>query len=640
MKKSASVSDRDDLANLGEFAISPSGDEIAFQLSGGAHSDGSGSEGSVYVRNATDERRTAPIGADARELKWSPDGRRIGYLQDGGVFSYDVSADTTVRVTDGSKRITGYDWGPSGERIVTVVLDDPEPASPQFGLSPDQFVETERLNHRAAQFGFDAPRRLETTRLHSGETVPLTESGRPGFQNFRDRMNPSWSRTGDIAYLANERDHPDRTETLDVFTVSPVSGANERVTNSDLRITEIEWSPTGDRLAFVGKQPRNRYRPSDLYVTDGTAEGAVESLTDDWDRPIHTVDWLSDDTLVCTTGDRGKLKGVIVDIKEGVGAQIDPFESDESLDLEIAAAGGRMAFKKQTPRKTTDLCTSLVTADGTVSAVERITDTNAEYFSQFEGPKTKKIRVEGAGGDELEAYVHFPPGADEERPEQYPCIFALRMGFSIYAVPKFSFDHYYWARENYAVVELNYHGSGSYGSDFSESVFGEDLSLEVTDVINCASEIRGRNWCESERMFLKGSSIGGTMAGQIVTETDMFSAAIADRSTHNFYGSFGATNLYTLHEAEWGTPWDDPDAFREMSVIEDVDRIDTPMLLIVSGRDQASPPSQSEQLHACLKLTDTPSKLLKYPDETHLIRDPDILKHKLHVETEWLDRFS
>ena len=66
-----------------------------------------------------------------------------------------------------------------------------------------------------------------------------------------------------------------------------------------------------------------------------------------------------------------------------------------------------------------------------------------------------------------------------------------------------------------------------------------------------------------------------------------------------------------------GTPWEDPEYFREISPLTYADRIRTPLLIQHSERDIRTTIAQAEALFTVLRTMRRPVRLLRVPEENH-----------------------
>src|SRR5260370_15023835 len=74
---------------------------------------------------------------------------------------------------------------------------------------------------------------------------------------------------------------------------------------------------------------------------------------------------------------------------------------------------------------------------------------------------------------------------------------------------------------------VNYRGSTGYGQKFADAVFGDQNGNEAQDVIyGVSAALRRYLWLDRDRMGVEGVSYGGELSDWVITQTNMFKAAI------------------------------------------------------------------------------------------------------------------
>lgn len=176
-------------------------------------------------------RRLTPSGSDIDSYQWSPDGRRIAYLDGRGALWF-VRPDGTGRelLAASSPRRSPWalTWSPDGKAIAVLARD---PAA--------------------------GPPTPQTYDLHLRIFVVPTDGGAPRRLPTGDVGGLAWSPRGDeIAYVTDGR----------VWVIR--SDGSDRHPLHIYNLGEPTWSPDGARLAFGGPVRRGRYiaRYAGIYV--------------------------------------------------------------------------------------------------------------------------------------------------------------------------------------------------------------------------------------------------------------------------------------------------------------------------------------------------------------------------------------
>lgn len=140
--------------------------------------------------------------------------------------------------------------------------------------------------------------------------------------------------------------------------------------------------------------------------------------------------------------------------------------------------------------------------------------------------------------------------------------------------------------------------------------------IDAADIVAGIERLIDAGVCDPSRVGLTGISHGGFLAAWMATQHPQLFAAVApvcpitdwnlQRLTTNI-PSFNARFLQGQADAP-------------PCAVAHIEKVRAPMLLIAGGRDQCTPPSQAQVLHAALRMAGKQSELVVYPMEGHGIR--------------------
>lgn len=684
-----------DVTSVLDTAVSPDGERVAF-LTREYDPSEDDQVASLWVVPADGSREPHRLtrASSAGSPTWSPDGSRLGFIatrdrdpdlrvgQDnedeeaedeegaddgddkGGedeeeeadsengepkpqVWAFDMELGGDARqLTTHEQGVSEFDWGPEGERIVVAARDPTDEEQEYLDQREDDGpIELERLQHKAEGQGWldEVTTYLFVVDVESREAERLDEANDGGYDYFGG-LGPVWGPNDRIAYAANHTDWPDDNYVRDVYTIDPDGENQQRVTESDLMTSGLSWSPDGERLAFVGRDPENWYAPTEVFVTDGEE---YRSVSGDLNRVLHWSagpQWLDDETLVTLIGDGGWTRFARLHV-DGEPERV--FEGQDRLETVGALDHGGETIAIQTSRPTegSDLFSLGVDAldaagGGGEDPRTRLTDLNEEFIEDYPTPECTRITFEGARNDEVEALVYYPEDFDPDSPDKRGLVLTIHGGPMAYDAPGFSFQDSYFTSRGYIVCKVNYHGSTSYGRDFCESLRGDWNSLEVEDLLAGVDELVDRGWADPDRLFPTGFSQGGVNTAYLVTADDRWAAAAAEHGVYDLRSSFGTDDSQVWLEADFGLPWENPEAYDESSSITDVDSVETPLLVTAGENDWRCPPTQAEQLYVSVRKQGIDAKLVIYPGEHHNIGDPDRAIHRLETLDEWFATYD
>jgi dipeptidyl aminopeptidase/acylaminoacyl peptidase len=693
-----------DVTSILETAVSPDGERVAF-LTREYDATEDDQVASLWVVPADGSRAPHRLtrASDAGSPAWSPDGSRLGFVatrerdpdlrvgrddedededeestadteeaenedeedadeededeedpesENGGpgepkpqVWAFDMELGGDARqLTTRDQGVSAFDWGPDGERIVVASRDPTDEQEEYLDQREDDGpIEIERLQHKAEGQGWldEVTTYLFVVDVESREAERLDEANDGGY-GLSAGLDPAWGQNGRIAYVANKTDWPDDNYVRDVYTIDPDGENRRQVTEGDLSASRPSWSPDGDRLAFVGRDPENWYTPTEVYVAESEEYWSVSgnlNRTLSWSGGPQ---WLDDGTLLALIGDGGWTRFARLHV-DGEPERV--FETQDRLETVGALdhGGETIAMLTSRPTEGTDLFSLAVEdidATGDEDSRTRLTDLNEAFLDDHPTPECTRITFEGARGDEVEALVYYPKDFDPEEPDERGLVLTIHGGPMAYDSPGFSFQDSYFTSRGYIVCKVNYHGSTSYGRDFCESLRGDWNSLEVEDLLAGVDELVDRGWADPDRLFPTGFSQGGVNTAYLVTADDRWAAAAAEHGVYDLRSSFGTDDSQNWLEADFGLPWENPEAYDESSSITDVDNVETPLLVTAGENDWRCPPTQAEQLYVSVRKQGVDAKLVIYPGEHHNIGDPDRAIHRLETLDGWFATYD
>ena len=228
----------------------------------------------------------------------------------------------------------------------------------------------------------------------------------------------------------------------------------------------------------------------------------------------------------------------------------------------------------------------------------------------------KPVVVKARDGLDLHGFLTLPPGSNGKN---LPAIVMPHGGpFGIYDGPWFNSEAQILAHAGYAVLQVNFRGSGNYGRSFMQAgarQWGGKMQQDVTDATR---------WLVSQgisdgRICLHGASYGAYAALMgVAAEPTLYRCAS---------GYVGVYDLPMLVEEErksgrrlatWVDEWiGKPADLGAVSPNLVADRIKVPVFLAAGGEDMTAPVEHTRKMEAALKKAGVPVQSLYKPTEGH-----------------------
>ncbi|MFB6254735.1 MAG: prolyl oligopeptidase family serine peptidase [Halobacteriaceae archaeon] len=670
-----------DISSIQELSLSPNGDRVAYTVTD-QNEDDDETVTSLFVAPTDGSKDPYRLtrASEGNSPKWSPDGSRLAFLatreedselavttaesededeseeedtdESSGsteeepetqvwMFNLDRGGDAR-QVTTRDHGVREFDWGPNGDRIVISARDPTDEEEDYLDqLEEDGPIEIERLKHKANGVGYldSVTSYLFVIDLDTREERRLDEAYGGGANEPLYGLQPTWNPEGDtIAFLSLRTDRPDDSAAMDIYTITADGNSLSKVTDSNLRVSDLEWGPTGDALAFVAGDPENGCIPSQVYLYDGQS---YESLTEDVDRRISWRGgprWVTDQELITPIADDAQTRLLRVNT-DGTTERIFDGQGDyytlQHFDLRNETAGLLLT----NPQDGQDIYTIDVAEldGGSFADLRQISAINDSFIDEYPMPQCKRIAYQSEG-TRINGIVYAPQDFDFEDPDrQRPLIVSIHGGPLSYDSPEFSFAYSVFTSRGYLVLCPNYRGGASRGRAFAEELRGAWGTKEVTDIVAGVNDLIDRNWANKDRVFGHGFSYGGIAQGFLIAETDIFTAAAPEHGIYDLRSAYGTDDTQVYLANEFGLPWEDPETYERASSITEVGNVETPILVTAGDSDWRCPPSQAEQLYVSVKKQGVDAKLIMYQNEHHNIGDPDRAIHRLEEILNWYE---
>lgn len=136
-----------------------------------------------------------------------------------------------------------------------------------------------------------------------------------------------------------------------------------------------------------------------------------------------------------------------------------------------------------------------------------------------------------------------------------------------------------------------------------------------------------QGFIDKDNIGVQGHSWGGYQIAYLVTKTDIFKAAESGAPVANMISAYGGIRWWTGLSRQFqyehtqsrigGTPWEYPQRFIENSPIFNIDKINTPLLIMHNDADGHVPWYQGIEFFVSLRRLGKPSWFLNYNDEPH-----------------------
>ncbi len=237
-----------------------------------------------------------------------------------------------------------------------------------------------------------------------------------------------------------------------------------------------------------------------------------------------------------------------------------------------------------------------------------------------------------ASGDS-QAHGFFYPAMNGDR--QPPLVVFVHGGPTSACYPVFDSRIQYWTQRGFAVADLNYRGSSSYGRAYRQALHLRWGEADVQDACAVVSHLAARGLINPAQAFIRGGSAGGYTTLCALAFHNVFRAGASLYGVSDPLALGKATHKFEGDYLDWliGDPVRDEARYRQRTPLFHASDIRVPVIFFQGELDAVVVPQQTRDMLKALQDNGLPAEAHYYPDERHGFRKAANLAHAL--EQEW-----
>lgn len=485
----------------------------------------------------------------------------------------------------------------------------------------DHWLDEDRQNQlfRIPAAGGD----IEALTLGTNLQLPRSEAGASDYD-----ISPDGEMLAFVANSRTEGVHPNP----DVFLMEIGSTDTENVTEgNEAPDGRPMFAPDSRSLAYLRQSIEGFYADQAKLMVRELGSGDTRVLHENWDRSAAGLVWApGSEGFYGAIDDAGTRRIYFLPLD---GAPVRVTESTDFNGLSIANDGTLVARNHSAvypPR--------VVQIDTEEKTVRRLDQFNDEVLADVDVGTYESVTYTGADGDEIQMWVHYPPGFDSRK--QYPLLMLIHGGPHGAVTDTF---HFRWnsqtfASWGYVTAWPNFHGSTGFGQDFADSINPDWATKPYADVIAATDWLTDQPWIDSERMVAAGGSYGGYLSTILLAREHPFKALVIHAAVYDMYAQSSAD--FAVHQQRFGPYWEIPEVYAEISPHMYAAEFSTPSLVIHGQKDLRVPVGQAFELFRTLQTHGIESRLVYYPDENHWILTRENSVHWYDEVRNWVKRYA
>lgn len=254
------------------------------------------------------------------------------------------------------------------------------------------------------------------------------------------------------------------------------------------------------------------------------------------------------------------------------------------------------------------------------SDIQQITNLNLQK-EKYSWGNVELVSWQSFDGNEMNGLLYTPENMDTTK--KYPMI--------VYFYEKYSDDlhRFYNPSPSRSTVNFSVYTSNGYIVFVPDITYKEGLpgKSAYDDVISGTLQMCKKPFVDQNKLAIQGQSWGGYQVAWLVTQTNLFKAAMAGAPVSNMTSAYGGIRWesgmsrmfqYEKSQSRIGvTLWDNPLSYIQNSPLFYADKVETPLLIMHNDADGAVPWYQGIEYFTALRRLGKPSWMLVYNGEEH-----------------------
>ncbi len=448
-------------------------------------------------------------------------------------------------------------------------------------------------------------------------------------------LSPDATHVAFTARYQNRRNDADKNE---IYILELATGEKTQLTDNNAPESVAEWSPDGRMFTFTAADDQQWLnRNTKIWLLDPTL-GEHRILSDKFEGSPRQAVWTPDGKYLLFSGQQGTNTNLFrMDAETGDFEQLTDVEGSMNVSS-WSADRTKYVYSVADYKTRSDLWVGFIDGSDPV----RLTHANPQ-IDELQLAEMRVVQWKSHDGVEIEGLLHLPVGYEDG--DTVPLILNIHGGPAGSFTNGFRASYHIYAGLGYASLSPNVRGSSGYSDRLREgNTFGRGDGIgfgDFQDLMTGVDMLIEQGIADPERMGVKGWSYGGILGGWTITQTGRFKAASIGAGVYDWTSEYGPgfnNDVRLWHIG--GTPWDNPEAWRNQSALTHVANVTTPTLLIHGINDTTDTEQQSMMFFTAIKdVGKAPVRYIKFPREPHGFREPEHQRIRDIEEIKWMQQY-
>ncbi|MCJ7682525.1 MAG: S9 family peptidase, partial [Candidatus Aminicenantes bacterium] len=568
-KRPMTVDDALNMIGIGNVMISPDGQWVFYSQSE-LEWDKNKRKSTYFMIPAGGGESFRYLGEEGgSSFQFSPDGTYLALKRlvdkKSQIFLMRMAGGEAVQLTSHKESVGSFLWTPDSKNIIFTATK-PRSKEEEKRIKDGEdviFVDEAPNGQNSGQW-----EHLYSFDLASKSITPVLEED---LLIGRFDISPDGQAVLFTARTSNRRNDGNTSE---IYKITLGEKEKVRLTTNNSPEGDLVWAPDGTCFAFTACDDKEWLnRNEKIWIMDSST-GNFRLLSGKYEGGIRGLTWTPDSRFLLFNGQQGTNTNLFkIDTKTGEVVQL----TDITGSLRVAGFSRdrkTMVYSFSDFDTPTDVYASSVSDFSPI----RLTDANPWVEKKLLLADMKVIQWKSTNDMTIEGLLHIPQNPGEKSP--YPLILNIHGGPAGCFTNSFRAGYHIHAGLGYASLSPNVRGSSGYTDKLMEgntTSAGDGIGKgDYWDLMNGVDTVIKQGLARPDQLGLRGWSYGGILGGWTISHTDRFKAASIGAGVYDWTSEYGPG--FNFDVRLWhigGTPWTNPEGYREQSTLTHVENITT-----------------------------------------------------------------
>lgn len=650
------------LGRVSDARISPDGNSVVYNIRNFDVQKNKGNS-DLWIYDFKTKSTIAIANDSVNETmpRWSTDGKRIYYLNDGGssqIWSMNADGSDKKQISKTTSDISNYGFSSDGKTVwmtMDVQLDnfygkDKYPDLPKTtGKVYDDLMMRQWDSWTNGSYSHVFVAQMNDGMV--GNAVDLLKDEhydsplKPNGGDEEISISPDGKLIAYTCKKLSKRDYA-LTTNSDIFLYNVVTGATTNISSENTAYDKApSFSRDGKSIAWISwDEPINEASKQRLMIYE-LASKTKRDITSDFSFNVEAIQWsasgnrvyfisdiaATDQIFYYDVTDKSKVNSIVQLTKDTADYTGYSLTSMPNGKDKIVAS--RMSISEPT---------ELFIVDEKTGKSEQITFTNKEYLSKFTLGRVEKRMIKATDGKDILTWVIYPPNFDPKK--KYPTLLYCQGGPQSTVSQFFSYrwNFQLMAANQYIIVAPCRRGMPGFGQEWNDQISKDWGGQSMKDLLSAIDSVSREPFVNKDKMGAVGASFGGYSVFWLEgNHKHRFKAFISHCGVFNLESMIATEELffhnYEFDGAYWRTP--KPISYEKFSPHRFVQNWDTPILIISNERDYRVPYTQGLEAYSAARMKNIPARFLSFSDEGHWVLKPQNSIMWQREFFDWLDKY-